>query len=79
MAHPFGGHPTLAQYILWAREEHGCESRTGTTHGQSFIRIEKDSDHVVFVFGDQINDYLSPTQVGNLDRRLSIESPWVSF
>lgn len=80
MAYPFGGHPTLADYIGFAREQ-GFEAksgyaqdRTGKTHTST--RIFKNGGPSVVVVGVSQTDYLVPTQVGNLDRRLKLDSPW---
>jgi len=36
MAVPFGGHPTLAEYIAWARSQ-GCSADSGVDTKQSII------------------------------------------
>jgi hypothetical protein len=83
MAFPFGGHPTLAAYIDWARTEHNFraqsgygQDRRGKTH--TVTKIYKDGGPSVVVVGIAQNDRLAPSQVGNLDRRLGLNSPWFS-
>ena len=83
MAHPFGGHPTFSSYIDWARKEHGFRAQSGyghDRHGKTHLvtRIYKEDGPSLVVPGIKPGDRLAPTQVGNFDRRLGINSPWFS-
>jgi hypothetical protein len=80
MAFPFGGHPTFARYIEWARGE-GCTIETGVDTAQSVSVtkiINRDATRWVIVAGILPADFLVPTTVGMLDRRLGLISPWVA-
>ncbi len=35
MAFPFGGHPTVSQYITWAVEEAKCKVKSGIVQDES--------------------------------------------
>jgi hypothetical protein len=78
VAFPFGGHPTFAQYLQWAAAQ-GCKVQIGVDTDRS-IGVTKivspDGKKWVFQAGTLPNDYLTPTDVGRLDRRLGILSPW---
>jgi hypothetical protein len=76
-AFPFGGHPTFAQYIEWAVKQ-GCKVQSGidTETSISAIKIIAPSGKWAVEAGTQPNDYLAPTTVGRLDRRLGLISPW---
>jgi hypothetical protein len=83
MAFPFGGHPQLAQYLHWAREQ-GCtiqsgyaSDRKGKTH--TVTKIETPGGKKAVVVGVAQTEYLVPTMVGYLDRRLGLNSPWFSL
>ncbi|HHY49947.1 MAG TPA: hypothetical protein GYA10_09390 [Alphaproteobacteria bacterium] len=83
MADPFGGHPTLGRFMAWANQEHGFKCRTGTAPDRSgkqhpVVRIFKDDGPSVVVVGIEQDEHLSPTQVGNLERRLGVKSRWFS-
>jgi len=80
MAAPFGGHPTFARYLEWAREQ-GCTYHSGvdTKRSISLTRIVAPSGKWVIEAGTQVGDYLTPTTVGRLDRRLGLTSPWFSL
>jgi hypothetical protein len=79
MAAPFGGHPTLVEYIGWCNQQ-GC-----TTHSSAFViggrsvtchRLTNPANgrHVIVV--GRSSDRLSPTVVANYDRRLGLDSPF---
>jgi hypothetical protein len=78
MAFPFGGHPTFAQYLAWAREQQGCTIQSGVDTAQSIVltKIVAPSGKWVIEPGTMPNDYLVPTTIGRLDRRLGLISPW---
>jgi hypothetical protein len=77
-AFPFGGHPTFGQYLTWAISQ-GCKVQVGVDTERS-IGVTKivsaDGKKWVFQAGTQPGEYLTPTDVGRLDRRLGLLSPW---
>ena len=84
MAFPFGGHPRLADYIGQARKDHGAIAQsgsasdgTGKSHEVTKISIPATGKSVVVV-GTRQTEYLAPSTIGYLDRRLGIDSPWFS-
>jgi hypothetical protein len=76
-AHPFGGHPTLEQYIAWAVQQK-CTVNSGvdTQYSISLTKIVAPSGKWAIVSGILPTDRLVPTTVGRLDRRLGLISPW---
>ena len=84
MSHTFGGHPRLADYIGQARKDHGAIAKSGSAaddsgkpHEVTRIQIPSTGKFVVVV-GLSQTEYLVPSMVGYLDRRLGISSPWFS-
>jgi len=76
MAFPFGGHPTLAEYMHWIRECGGsAQSGTDPRH-RSVIKITADNGNVVIVADLKQSERLAPSYVEYLDRRLGVKSPW---
>ena len=77
MAHPFGGHPTLSQYLDWAKGA-GCVITAGVDSQTSIplFKIVAPNGRYAFVTGVEPNEYLMATTVGSLDRRLGLLSPW---
>jgi hypothetical protein len=79
---PAGGHPTLAQYIAWA-EQQGCQvsHRRVRNNGRSVCvtKFRAPSGRGVLEVGTELTDYLVPTTVDRLDRRLGLRSPWPSI
>jgi hypothetical protein len=81
---PFGGHPTLAQYIAWAASV-GCAVRYGTTVAAdgrpSRIVLIESPDRTRWVPIVEILDseYLVPTTIARLDRRLALRSPFFAI
>lgn len=77
MAAPFGGHPTFAQYLDWAVKQ-GCKVQHGvdTELSINLTKITAPSGRWVIEGGTRANDFLTPTAVGRLDRRLGLISPW---
>lgn len=81
---PFGGHPTLAQYCVWAESE-GCTTVQGVGLGDdgrpySITKIiSPDKKRWVIEAGTQHKEYLVPTTVERLDRRLGLKSPFFSL
>lgn len=82
MTVPVGGHPTLAQYIDWARSQ-GCQVSHRTVKGKGrTVRVTKfiaPSGRGMIETGTELDDYLVPTTVDRLDRRLGLKSPWPSI
>ena len=81
MAYPFGGLPTLAQYMHWIRECGGnCQSGVSKVGGQmhTLTKIQADNGNVAIVTGVKQTERLVPSMIGYLDRRLGVKSPWPS-
>lgn len=83
MAAPFGGHPTLAHYIVWLREQGGrVESGFATdSKGKMHVvtKLTADNGKVVIVTGVKQEERLVPTMIGYLNRRLGLTSPWMAI
>jgi hypothetical protein len=83
-AFPFGGHPTLAAYIDWARQQ-GSRARSGVKSDEdgmvhSLTQIICDNTRKwVTVVGIQQNEHLVATMIGYLDRRLGLKSPFAAI
>jgi hypothetical protein len=81
-AYPFGGHPTLADYTHWARQQ-GCQVDCGVTvidnRSVRMTRIVAPSGRHVVEVGTNDDDVLVPTTVGRLDRRLGLDSPFAKI
>ncbi len=76
MAYPFGNHPTLGEYIVWAQEQ-GCQSLSGYTKGyDTSTTIRAPNGRRVIVADMQQDEKLTPTKVGYLDKRLGLDSPF---
>jgi hypothetical protein len=83
MAYPFGGHPNLATYIVWLKEAHQGTAQSGYSTDQkgkshALTRLALPSGASVVVVGISQGEFLAPSMVGYLDRRLGIKSPWFS-
>lgn len=83
MSFPFGGHPNLATYIAWLMEEHRgtmqsgyMTDRKGNTH--SITKLALPNGRSVVVVGVGQKEFLVPSMVGYLDRRLGVKSKWFS-
>ncbi len=78
-AYPFGGHPTFASYITWAISQN-CKVEVGvdTQNSIPVTKIIAPSGKWVIEAGTLPTDFLVPTTVGKLDRRLGLISPWVA-
>lgn len=80
MSAPFGGHPTLAQYVAWIASIGGHAqngfSRSRSGKAQTLLKIEAPNGNVVIVVDVPQGDRLEPTYVAYLDRRLDLKSPW---
>ena len=78
MPFPFGGHPTLSDYIRYAGQQ-GCTIQYG--YGvQDIVDIiiitNPANDKHVIVSGVQQSEHLAPSEVSRLDRRLGLNSPF---
>jgi len=83
MSAPFGGHPSFAQYLAWAKEQ-GCTIGHGvlmTKDGRSMsvTKITAPSGKWVHEIGTQHGEYLVPTTISRLDRRLGLTSPFFAI
>lgn len=80
-AWPWGGHPTLSEYLTWAAKEAKCSVQTGYMIGDdgqslSLTRVTAPSgSHVIIADLDQ-NERLVASYIAHLDRRLGLKSPW---
>lgn len=82
MAFPFGDHPTFAHYLHWA-ESVGCKVQSGIEPDDegrpiAVTRIVSPNGSWVIDATDQ-REFLLPTSIWRLDRRLGIKSPFVAF
>lgn len=79
---PVGGQPTLGEYLDWARKQ-GCQVDQRVVRlGGHAIRVTKiiaPSGRGVIESGTQDDEYLVPTSVDRLDRRLGLKSPFPSI
>lgn len=83
MAHPFGSHPRLADYIGQAKKDHDATAKSGSAADASgknhgFTKVSLPSGKSVVVVGISQTEYITPSMIGYLDRRLGINSPWFS-
>lgn len=82
MSYPFGDHPKFGQYIEWATSQ-GCEIKQGVRYADgaaySITKITAPSGQYYIDVGTQHNDPLLPTTISRLDRRLGLQSPFVSL
>lgn len=83
MAFPFGGHPRLADYIGQARKDHGASASSGSAvdhsgKGHTATKITLPNGRSVVAVGITQMDYLTPSMIAYLDRRLGINSPYFS-
>ena len=83
MAAPFGGHPNLATYIVWLKDAHQGSAQSGySTDGKgkshALTKLSLPSGKSVVVVGVSQAEFLVPSMVGYLDRRLGVKSPWFS-
>lgn len=80
MAFPFGGHPRLADYVEWARTECDCTYQSGYSkvgnHVETFVCIENPANGKHTIEFIPFDEYLTPSTVSALDRRLGLDSPF---
>ncbi len=73
MAFPFGGHPTLGQYMAEAAKQ-GFVCQSGVCDFTPFIEITSPNGYVIVPMGQ--TEFLTPSMVDYLDRRLKWNSPF---
>lgn len=83
MAVPFGGHPRLAEYLAWAREQ-GCDVKCGYQTDElgrafSLLRIDAPSGRFILLHDMDQRERLVPSSIARLDRRLGLQSPFFSI
>jgi hypothetical protein len=79
MAHPFGNHPTFAQYCTWANQTESCKINTALIpddQGGSLTRISAPNGRHVIMADYAQDERLLPSQIAYMDRRLGLRSPW---
>ena len=83
MSFPFGGHPRLSEYLHWAATEHGCTNSSGFTkidgRMDTFVLIENPANAKHVYAYEAFTEFLTPSTVSYLDRRLGIKSPFPSI
>lgn len=83
MSFPFGGHPNLATYIVWLQGTHQGTAQSGYTtdakgKSHALTKLSLPNGKSVVVVGMSQSEFLAPSMVAFLDRRLGIKSPWFS-
>ena len=80
MAAPFGGHPRFQDYLEWARTTQGCAYQSGYSKidgkVETFVCIENPDNSKHTIEFSPFEEYLTPSTVSALDRRLGIDSPF---
>jgi predicted PhzF superfamily epimerase YddE/YHI9 len=82
MAFPFGGHPTLGQFVEWAIQNN-CSAEIKVQHrptGQAYqvLEIRKSNGGSVAVAEPDLEERLEPSMVTYLQRRLGIKTPFAA-
>ena len=84
MSFPFGGHPTLNEFLRWA-EKKGFSVRSGVLsdpngrpNSMILVEVPETKRHVIIV-GMRESEYLTPTYVAYLERRLGVQSGFPSL
>lgn len=79
-AAPFGGHPTLAEYLRWLTQQgffYSISYATGNNHLAPIIDIRSSSGkHLHYITDMDMSERLVPTSVGRLDRVLGVDAPF---
>ena len=73
MAFPFGGHPTLGEYMVAARDA-GFVCHSGVIGTEAVIEITSPDGYVFLPMGQK--ERLTPSMIDYLDRRLGWKSPF---
>ena len=80
MAYPFGGHPRFNDYLEWARLQQSCTYQSGYARVdgkvETMVLIENPANGTHVIFCADIAEYLMPSEVSHLDRRLGLTSPF---
>ena len=80
---PFGQHPTVSEYVEWAKKECGCTVKQGIANNGSgtvstvWLISAPDGKFVSIVA--TWDERLITTKVAQLDRRLGFDSPFPSL
>lgn len=77
MAAPFGDHSKFAAYLIWASRK-GCKIQSVLSGGVALTKISAPNGKWVYESMDQ-HEYMTPTTVWRLDRRLGLTSPFFSI
>jgi hypothetical protein len=80
MSFPFGGHPTLEEYLNWARSV-GCTMTDGLWTDaylvpHKTITVDAPTGGWVSLIDPNLKEILLAGQIGNYDRRLKLTSPY---
>ena len=83
MSTPFGGHPTLSEYLIKSREL-GCTVKYGIRTGPDerpsrVILIEGLNGGYLPIVEMKDSEFLPPTTIARFDRRLNIDSGFFSI
>jgi hypothetical protein len=81
---PFGGHPTLEQFLEWARQN-GCRAevkvRAHSISGQPYevLEITGPQGGSAVMANPDLQERLAPSQVAHLHRRLGVKSSFAAI
>jgi hypothetical protein len=83
MAVPFGGHPTLQQFLEWAtsngcKVEHKVRAHSVTGQPYKVLEITGPSGGRVVMAKPDGSELLAPSQVNFLHRRLGVKSSFAA-
>lgn len=83
MSMPFGGHPTLAQYLQWAKSV-GCTVKYGVGYADDgrpsrMVLVDAPNQRWLVIVEMDDAEYLVPTTIARFDRRLGLSSPFFSI
>ena len=79
MSHPFGGHPKFGHVKTWARNNGITVQDCVTENAVKVTLFHLPSGNVYSVAKLLDGDRLSPTKLGEIERRLGMESDWFSL
>ena len=82
MSYPFGGHPTLARFIEYAREL-GCQvvvdvRQTEAGRAYEALQIKNPDGGRLIIPDPDLAEHLSPSVVTNYQRRLGLKTPFAA-
>lgn len=80
MAGPFGGHPTLQEYLNWLRQQ-GFGYKTGYADLEDrsilLISVQNSDGEDVYIIGDRVmEERLAPREVTYYDSIFGVNSPF---